>query len=183
MRNGQGGRRRGRGGPRPNGSGAGRAPDMGNRIEVRQRGNAHQLLEKYKNLARDAASQGDRVTAEYYMQYADHYYRVLNEFRARQEEQRARHQRSDEGDDSDYGMDEHDGVDVDMRGPEPIALQGRASGDGEAAGDGDEAVAAESDSADAEANDRRRRRPRGRPRRDAQPDVPHQDADESLVDG
>lgn len=159
---------------------------MGNRIEVRQRGNAHQLLEKYKNLARDAASQGDRVTAEYYMQYADHYYRVLNEFRARQEEQRARHQRSDEGDDSDYGMDEHDGVDVDMRGPDPIALQGRASadaGDGEAAGHGEEAVAAESDSADAEANDRRRRRPRGRPRRDAQPDVPHQDADESLVDG
>lgn len=66
---------------------------MGNsRNEVRVRGNAHQLLEKYKQLARDASMQGDRVSAEYYLQYADHYYRVLNEFRARQEEQQARQQ-------------------------------------------------------------------------------------------
>lgn len=98
MRNGQNGRRRGRGGPGGSGGGprtpsGGRSPDMGNsRNEVRVRGNAHQLLEKYKQLARDASMQGDRVSAEYYLQYADHYYRVLNEFRARQEEQQARQQ-------------------------------------------------------------------------------------------
>ena len=91
---------------------------MGNsRNEVRVRGNAHQLLEKYKQLARDASMQGDRVSAEYYLQYADHYYRVLNEFRARQEEQQARQQNNNNNgnqprsrDDRDY-RDANDGDD------------------------------------------------------------------------
>jgi hypothetical protein len=62
----------------------------GNRLEVRVRGNANQLLEKYKQLARDAHQSGDRVAAEYYLQHADHYFRVLNDVRIRQEEMRAR---------------------------------------------------------------------------------------------
>jgi hypothetical protein len=61
-----------------------------NRLEVRVRGNAHQLLEKYKQLARDAHQAGDRVAAEYYLQHSDHYFRVLNDSRIRQEEMRAR---------------------------------------------------------------------------------------------
>jgi hypothetical protein len=60
------------------------------RLEVRVRGNAHQLLEKYKQLARDAHQAGDRVAAEYYLQHSDHYFRVLNDSRIRQEEMRAR---------------------------------------------------------------------------------------------
>ncbi|MFP5329271.1 MAG: DUF4167 domain-containing protein [Alphaproteobacteria bacterium] len=83
----QGGRRRGRGGQRGQSLG-------GNRQDNRQRGNAAQLLEKYKNLARDAQLAGDRVQAEYYLQYADHYFRVLGESRARFEDQRR--QRGDE---------------------------------------------------------------------------------------
>ena len=67
----------------------------GNRQDNRSRGNASQLLEKYKSLARDAQLQGDRVQSEYYLQYADHYFRVLNESRARFEEQRR--QRDDYG--------------------------------------------------------------------------------------
>ena len=63
-------------------------PGAGNRQDNRQRGNAAQLLEKYKGLARDMQMQGDRVQTEYYLQFADHYYRVLNENRARFEEQR-----------------------------------------------------------------------------------------------
>ncbi len=47
--------------------------------EVRIRGNAHQVLEKYQNLARDASSSGDRVLAESYYQYAEHYYRIIHE--------------------------------------------------------------------------------------------------------
>ena len=85
----QSGRRRGRGGQRQNGSGGGgggRSPEMGNRIDSRARGNAPQLLEKYKTLARDAQQAGDRVLAEYYLQFADHYFRVLAESRARYEE-------------------------------------------------------------------------------------------------
>ena len=76
-------------------------PD-GNRQDNRQRGNAAQLLEKYKALARDMQLAGDRVQTEYYLQFADHYFRVLEEGRSRFEEQdqrRRRDQDEDEGDD------------------------------------------------------------------------------------
>jgi hypothetical protein len=45
--------------------------------ELRVRGNAWQVCEKYQGLARDAASGGDRVTAENYLQHAEHYYRII----------------------------------------------------------------------------------------------------------
>ena len=93
----QGGRRRGRGGQR--GQNLGGQP--GNRQDNRQRGNAAQLLEKYKSLARDAQLAGDRVQTEYYLQYADHYFRVLGESRARFEDQNPRRQRDDESDEDD----------------------------------------------------------------------------------
>ena len=82
----QGGRRRGRGGQGGGPRNLGGQP--GNRQDNRQRGNAAQLLEKYKSLARDAQLAGDRVQTEYYLQYADHYFRVLGENRARFEDQR-----------------------------------------------------------------------------------------------
>ena len=103
INNRQGGRRRGRGGQRPQNLGG--RPD-GNRQDNRQRGNAAQLLEKYKSMARDAQLGGDRVQTEYYLQYADHYYRILGESRARFEEQRrARGDDMDE-DESDEDMGE-----------------------------------------------------------------------------
>lgn len=46
--------------------------------EIRVRGNAHQVMEKYLAMARDASSQGDRVAAENYYQHAEHYFRVIN---------------------------------------------------------------------------------------------------------
>jgi hypothetical protein len=101
INNRQGGRRRGRGG-------GGRAPNnapTGNRQENRQRGNAAQLLEKYKQLARDAQMQGDRVQSEYYHQFAEHYFRLLNENRARFEDHQRRH-RDDEYGDEDEGEDD-----------------------------------------------------------------------------
>jgi hypothetical protein len=79
----------------------------GNRQDNRQRGNAAQLLEKYKTLARDAQLAGDRVQTEYYLQYADHYFRVLEENRSRFEEQQAqRRPRRDEDDFESEGDDE-----------------------------------------------------------------------------
>jgi hypothetical protein len=95
INNRQGGRRRGRGGQR--GQNLGGQP--GNRQDNRQRGNAAQLLEKYKSMARDAQLAGDRVQTEYYLQYADHYFRVLGEGRARFEDQRPR--QGDDGDDNE----------------------------------------------------------------------------------
>ncbi len=44
----------------------------------RQRGNASTLYEKYTTLARDAHSSGDRVLSENFMQYAEHYLRIVN---------------------------------------------------------------------------------------------------------
>ncbi len=45
--------------------------------DVRVRGTASQVYEKYQALARDAMSAGDRVMAENYQQHAEHYYRIL----------------------------------------------------------------------------------------------------------
>lgn len=45
--------------------------------DVRVRGNAHQVFDKYQALAREASASGDRVQAEAYWQYADHYFRVI----------------------------------------------------------------------------------------------------------
>jgi hypothetical protein len=67
------------------------------------------MLEKYKNLAREAQLQGDRVLTEYYLQFSDHYFRIVAENRARFEENRQ--PRRDEwsaedgvdGDADDYG--------------------------------------------------------------------------------
>src|SRR3569623_1732493 len=103
----QAGRRRGRGGQRQGNPNAGN----GNRIDNRARGNASQLLEKYKTLAADAQRQGDRVNAEYYLQFADHYFRVLAESRSRFEEQNQgqRRGREDSFEDEDEGFDEEGG--------------------------------------------------------------------------
>lgn len=91
--------------PRPMGQAGG--GQSANRMDVRVRGNAHQLLEKYKQMARDSQQAGDRVASEFYLQHADHYFRVLNEGRLRQEEQRAR-RNGDAGEDYDRGVEDGD---------------------------------------------------------------------------
>ena len=45
----------------------------------RQRGSAAQLNEKYTSLASDASSSDDRILAESFLQFADHYYRLQKE--------------------------------------------------------------------------------------------------------
>ncbi len=74
---------------RPNGGGNGNfrsfpasAPLNRNHVfdsngpEQRVRGTAQQLYDKYQQMARDASSSGDRVLAESYYQYAEHYFRI-----------------------------------------------------------------------------------------------------------
>jgi hypothetical protein len=106
INNRQGGRRRGRGGPRGPNLGGGGQP--GNRQDNRQRGNAAQLLEKYKSMARDSQLAGDRVQTEYFLQFADHYFRVLGESRSRFDEQRPRRDHDiDEDADNSSSENEH----------------------------------------------------------------------------
>ena len=54
--------------------------------EVKIRGNASTVYEKYLQLARDANSSGDRVMAENYLQHAEHYYRILAAQQAQQQQ-------------------------------------------------------------------------------------------------
>jgi hypothetical protein len=70
---------------RPRGRNSGRRPqNPGNRSfesngpEVKVRGSASQICDKYLMLARDASSSGDRVRAESLLQHAEHYYRLVN---------------------------------------------------------------------------------------------------------
>ena len=48
--------------------------------DVRIRGTAFQIVEKYVALAKDANAAGDRVLSESYLQYAEHYQRMINEW-------------------------------------------------------------------------------------------------------
>ncbi len=54
--------------------------------DVRLRGTAQQLFEKYLQLGRDATSGGDRVGAEGYFQHAEHYFRILGAMAAVQQQ-------------------------------------------------------------------------------------------------
>ncbi len=62
---------------RPNQNSKNRVYDS-NGPDVRIRGTAYQITEKYIALAKDAASSGDRVMAESYLQHAEHYQRIIN---------------------------------------------------------------------------------------------------------
>ena len=56
----------------------------------RQRGSASQLNEKYTSLASDASSSDDRILAESFLQFADHYYRLQKEIEINNEAKEAR---------------------------------------------------------------------------------------------
>ncbi len=101
-------RRRGRGN-RNQGGGGGGGGNNANRIDSRARGNAPQLLDKYKKLAQDAQHNGDRVQMEYYLQFADHYFRVIADNKARQDEQRVKRDGAERGYDRDDEDEDDEG--------------------------------------------------------------------------
>jgi hypothetical protein len=88
MRPGQNKRSRGRNG----GGGGGGGPHPHNRPRpphrqqtfdsngpnVKIRGNAYQVFERYIALAREAQASGDRIAAENLYQHAEHYFRIMN---------------------------------------------------------------------------------------------------------
>lgn len=77
--------------------------------DVKVRGTAAHVAEKYGQLARDAQSSGDPVAAESYFQYAEHYYRILAAAQA--QFQPAQGFGRDDGEDDDDG-DEGDDQDA-----------------------------------------------------------------------
>ncbi len=105
MNNNRNNRRRGRGNRN---QGGGNGAQL-NRIDSRARGNAPQMLDKYKKLAQDAQHNGDRVQMEYYLQFADHYFRVIADNKARMDEQRGGARRPDDRNEAEeYGDDDFD---------------------------------------------------------------------------
>ena len=81
MKNGAQRRSRSRGGRRNNTNNKSRVYDS-NGPDVRIRGTAAQIVEKYATLARDANASGDIVAAQNFLQHADHYTRRLKEIRS-----------------------------------------------------------------------------------------------------
>lgn len=81
--------------------------------EVKIRGTAHHIAEKYLQLARDAQSSGDPVTAENHYQHAEHYYRLIAAAQEQFRQQNPYYQappapganQSDDGMDGDEGDD------------------------------------------------------------------------------
>jgi hypothetical protein len=71
------------------GGGGGHNPNRtfdSNGPEVKIRGSASHVYEKYLQLARDANSSGDRVMAENYLQHAEHYFRIMAAQQAQQQQ-------------------------------------------------------------------------------------------------
>lgn len=57
--------------------------------DVKIRGNAQHVAEKYLQLARDAHTSGDPVGAENYLQHAEHYFRIIASAQAAQQQMQA----------------------------------------------------------------------------------------------
>jgi hypothetical protein len=75
--------------------------------DVKIRGTALHIAEKYVQLARDAQSSGDRVMAENYLQHAEHYYRIVAAAQAAMPQpQQALYRPDEEGDEDASGADE-----------------------------------------------------------------------------
>ena len=65
------------GGNNANATNPNRSWDSQGPENIKVRGNAQTVYERYMQLARDASAAGDRVLAENYTQHAEHYFRVL----------------------------------------------------------------------------------------------------------
>lgn len=103
---------------RPNNNNPNRSLDS-NGPDVKVRGSASTIYEKYTSLARDAQAGGHRVKAENYLQHAEHYLRLMNvqlaqqaaraEAQAAERAQRQAQQQKETGDagDADESTDAH----------------------------------------------------------------------------
>jgi hypothetical protein len=146
MRQGQNSKRsRGRGSGRRNNVPARHQTFDSNGPSVRIRGSANQVHEKYLTMARDAASAGDRIAAENYLQHAEHYFRIINvdndgDGRGRGDAQRANRlqQESQSEGDGDAKAGVEDAVVVEAKTPPP----GNGTGN-EEIGEGSEQPAVE----------------------------------------
>jgi hypothetical protein len=111
--------------------------------DVKIRGSAQQIAEKYAQLARDAQSSGDRVMAENYLQHAEHYNRIIAAAQAQMPIQNTQNPREGSDDDLDDERDEFDNAGNFGQGAQQNPGQGNyqpnggQNGNGQNAGNGD----------------------------------------------
>src|SRR6478752_10580989 len=72
--------------------------------DVKIRGTAQHVAEKYSQLARDAQASGDPVAAENYFQHAEHYFRIIAAAQEQLREQYGYQQRFDDEGDEEGGF-------------------------------------------------------------------------------
>src|SRR3954464_9363999 len=98
--------------------------------DVKIRGTAQHIAEKYSQLARDAHSSGDPVAAENYYQHAEHYIRIIAAAQEVLREQYGYQPRSfeDEGDEEAFEQRQANGEDNDPSS-QPQPFEARQDGD------------------------------------------------------
>tara|TARA_B100001564_G_scaffold326525_1_gene308829 strand:- start:197 stop:697 length:501 start_codon:yes stop_codon:yes gene_type:complete len=74
----------------------------------RQRGSVLQLNEKYTSLASDASSSDDRILAESFLQFADHYYRLQKEIELNNENKESKNKSEISSSSNNYSEEELD---------------------------------------------------------------------------
>ncbi len=122
--------RRGRGRSNNNGRKGGQNPLArsfeSNGPDVKIRGNASHIAEKYMALARDAMSSGDQVMAENYLQHAEHYNRIIMAAQAQFQEQagQRRSEFGEQGSDQGQGEGGFEGDD-DGYDEQPFSVEGQ----------------------------------------------------------
>lgn len=96
--------------------------------DVKIRGSAQQIAEKYAALARDAQSSGDRVMAENYLQHAEHYNRIIAAAQAQMPIQNVQANRDDFDEDGEEERDDFEQTGTGTVADAPAAPAGSGSG-------------------------------------------------------
>ena len=138
--------------------------------DVKVRGNAAHIAEKYLQLARDAQSSGDSVMAENYLQHAEHYFRIVSSAQQAQNGQRP------EGQDDDFDDDMPD-MNSRFASPQPPPQQQYVQAEGEEqAGEGEQGQGQPRQDGErqqrGDRRDRQRNRERFRPEGEGQQSAP-----------
>lgn len=113
--------------------------------DVKIRGSAQQVLEKYLQYAREAQTNGDRVKSEAYFQHAEHYQRTLAMMQAAQKPKRDRDETrgrdQDQDDDVEDADNEAAGTADDGAGKsgreDPLRVIGNDDGSGNSSDEGE----------------------------------------------
>jgi len=107
--------------------------------DVKVRGNAAHIAEKYLQLARDAQSSGDNVMAENYLQHAEHYFRIVSAAQQMQNAQRTDQPGQPAVEDED---DDFPPINDRFSSPEPVRYQPQPQDAQNAGAEGGEAAEA-----------------------------------------